>query len=188
MSEFYINAILKEICPLDARNTIIRILRNNNVNDERFYILNNLEHILRRNLESERSPSGECIGYVPFVYRKITDEFICGIREMIHGIGSMLDLSTYEIGINSIHTPSFLDIFNLCLENNLNCEIGSCDGFLTDNNGNARRAKVPLLRISEGDSLFEFTKSTINNCILVDFCILIKILLYLKKLICSRKY
>jgi len=158
MSHFYINTLLKDICPLDAKNTIIRILKNNNVNDERIYILNNLENILQHNLESKRSPSGERIGYMPFVYMKTSDEFICAIREMIHGIGSMLDLSTYESGINSIHKPSFLEIYNLCVENNLNCEIGSCDGFVTDHNGNARCAKVPLLRISEGDSLFEFSK------------------------------
>ena len=158
MSHFYINTLLRDICPLDAKNTIIRILKNNNVNDERIYILNNLENILQHNLESKRSPSGERIGYMPFVYMKTSDEFICAIREMIHGIGSMLDLSTYESGITSIHKPSFLEIYNLCVENNLNCEIGSCDGFVTDHNGNARCAKVPLLRISEGDSLFEFSK------------------------------
>lgn len=187
MSHFYINTLLREICPLDARNTIIRILRNNNVNDERIYILNNLENILQHNLESKRSPSGERIGYMPFVYMKTSDEFICAIREMIHGIGSMLDLSTYESGINSIHKPSFLEIYNLCIENNLNCEIGSCDGFVTDHNGNARCAKVPLLRISEGDSLFEFSKIGDNQLHISRFVYIDKNTTAFKKIILFKK-
>ncbi len=157
------NTLLREIFPLDARNTIIRILKNHNANDERIYILDNCEHILRSNLESKRSPSGERIGYIPCVYESICSDFLCAIREIIHGIGNMLDLSTYKSGLSSCHESSFIDIYNFCVASGLNCEIGSCDGFFVDNNGNASHDKVGLLRITEGNSLCELSKVNENQ-------------------------
>ena len=163
MYSFYINTILKDYLPTDAKNTLLRILKNNNINDNRIYILNNLERILVQNLDSSRSATGDIIGYHPFLYRKVLNAFDSEVRQMLIDIGSMLDEGTYKSGLTSCHDQSFMEIYELCLANGLNCEIGSCDAFLVDNYGHSEHGKVSLLRITEGKSLCEIYKANENQ-------------------------
>ena len=158
MTSFYNDIVLKEYLPDKARNTILRILRNNNIYDERIDILNNLEQILKASIESSRGPTGDFVGYHPHVYRKIVSEFEFSLKEMLLDIGNLIDISTYLSGISKYHDDAFMAIYENCRSHDLTCEIGCCDGFIVDNNGNSDHANIPLLRISDENSLFEFTK------------------------------
>ena len=135
MTCFYNNFVLKEYLPDKARNTIIRILRNNNIHDKKIDFLNNLEQILRASIESSRGPTGDFVGYHPYVYRKIVSEFELLLKEMLINIGSLIDISTYMSGISKHHDDAFMAIYENCRSHDLTCEIGCCDGFIVDNNG-----------------------------------------------------
>ena len=163
MSDLYINTMLQILLPVNAKNTILRILKNNNINDERIYIINNIEKLLLQKLDCERSPTGDKIGWNPFVYKRIINDFEYEIRNILQDIGNLIDLETYKSGLNSCHETSFLEIYDFCVASGLNCEIGSCDGFFVDNNGNASHDKVGLLRITEGNSLCELSKVNENQ-------------------------
>jgi hypothetical protein len=154
---------MRFLLPVNAKNTILRILKNKNINDERIYIINNLEKLLLQKLEYERSPTGDKIGWIPFVYEKIIGDFEYEIRKILQDIGNLIDIETYKSGISSCHESSFLEIYDFCVASGLNCEIGSCDGFFVDNNGNASHNKVGLLRITEGNSLCELSKVNQNQ-------------------------
>ena len=163
MSSLYISTMLRFLLPVNAKNTILRILKNKNINDERIYIINNLEKLLLHKIEYERSPTGDKIGWIPFVYERIISDFEYEIRKILQDIGNLIDIETYKSGISSCHESSFLEIYNFCVASGLNCEIGSCDGFFVDNNGNASHDKVGLLRITEGNSLCELSKVNENQ-------------------------
>ena len=75
MSDLYINTMLQILLPVNAKNTILRILKNNNINDERIYIINNIKNLLLQKIDCERSPTGDKIGWNPFVYKRIINDF-----------------------------------------------------------------------------------------------------------------